>query len=423
MPPEANVPGDGSVVSESTRPATLCKKGQTRSGGYARLLTGELDSPGPRSPARQRRLLVLRTFVSDHREEIIYRCRAKVRARSVPPPTPAELEYGVPTFLDQLVQALGSGPASSPAIDTSAARHGRDLQAQGFTVAQVVHDYGDVCQSITDLALDAGALIGVDDFRTLNRCLDDAIASAVTEYGLASGRSRRAIAERHDDERFAFLAHEVRNLVHTASLALEVLQTGNVGVQGSTGLVIKRSLSALRNVVDRSVAEVRLRQGLQNLRPLVIADLIAELAPAATLQAAHSGLELVMHAGEAGVVVRGDIQILSAIVWNLLQNAFKFTRAGTRVVLTVSAGADRVLIEVADECGGLSVDAGELFRPFRQESADRTGLGLGLAFSQWGAEVHDGQIHARNLPGHGCVFTLDLPRVPVPVPMQAAAIV
>lgn len=285
-------------------------------------------------------------------------------------------------------------------------------------MAQVVHDYGDVCQSITDLALDAGALIGVDDFRTLNRCLDDAIASAVTEYGLASGRSSQVV-ERNDDERFGFFAHEIRNLVHTASLAFEVLRTGNVGAQGSTGRVIQRSLSALRNLVDRSVAEVRLRQGLQDLRPLVIADLIAELAPAATLQAAHRGLQLVLHAADPGVVVRGDSQILSAIVWNLLQNAFKFTRAGTRVVLTVSAGTDRVLIEVADECGGLSVDAGELFRPFRQESADRTGLGLGLAFSRWGAEVHDGQIHARNLPGHGCVFTLDLPRVQVP--MQAAA--
>ena len=112
-------------------------------------------------------------------------------ARSVPPATPAELEYGVPRFLDQLVDALRSRLVSSADIDRSAARHGRDLQLQGFTVSQVVHDYGDVCQSITDLALELSAPISVDDFRTLNRCLDDAIASAVTEYGRGRKPSTR----------------------------------------------------------------------------------------------------------------------------------------------------------------------------------------------------------------------------------------
>jgi hypothetical protein len=53
---------------------------------------------------------------------------------------------------------------------------------QGFTVGQVVHGYGDVCQAVTDLAVEMGAPISTDDFRTLNRCLDDAIAGAVTEY-------------------------------------------------------------------------------------------------------------------------------------------------------------------------------------------------------------------------------------------------
>jgi signal transduction histidine kinase len=74
-----------------------------------------------------------------------------------------------------------------------------------------------------------------------------------------------------------------------------------------------------------------------------------------------------------------------------------------------------VLIEVRDECGGLaSASVNELFRPFAQRSADRTGVGLGLAFSRWGAEANNGRIYARNLPGEGCVFTVDLPRIPVP---------
>jgi K+-sensing histidine kinase KdpD len=61
-----------------------------------------------------------------------------------------------------------------------------------------------------------------------------------------------------------------------------------------------------------------------------------------------------LHPGEAGTIVHADRQILSAVVVNLLQNAFKFTRAHTTVVLRVSANDDRVLLEVEDECGGLS---------------------------------------------------------------------
>ena len=111
---------------------------------------------------------MLHEFISANREEIITRCRAKVATRSIPPPSEAELEHGVPLFLDQLVEALRSGTANA-AIDTSAGQHGLDLLAQGFTVSQVVHDYGDVCQTITALAVETESPIGADDFRTLNR--------------------------------------------------------------------------------------------------------------------------------------------------------------------------------------------------------------------------------------------------------------
>jgi signal transduction histidine kinase len=118
---------------------------------------------------------------------------------------------------------------------------------------------------------------------------------------------------------------------------------------------------------------------------------------------------------EQGVEIKADRHVLAAVVGNVLQNAFKFTRPRTTVTLRVGASVDRVLIEVQDECGGLpSGNVSDLFRPFEQRSADRTGLGLGLAFSRWGAEANDGRIYARNLPGRGCVFTIDLPRQPVP---------
>jgi signal transduction histidine kinase len=68
--------------------------------------------------------------------------------------------------------------------------------------------------------------------------------------------------------------------------------------------------------------------------------------------------------------------------------------------------------DVEDACGGLlNTSTSRLFRPFEQRGADRTGVGLGLAFCRWAVEANDGRIYARNLPGTGCVFTVDLPRV------------
>jgi signal transduction histidine kinase len=133
------------------------------------------------------------------------------------------------------------------------------------------------------------------------------------------------------------------------------------------------------------------------------------------LDANARGITLAVTPVGDGIAIEADRHVLAAVVINLLQNALKFTRAMTTVTLRARATADRVLIEVQDECGGLpqgSID--DLFRPFEQRNADRSGVGLGLAFSRWGAEANRGRIYVRNLPTEGCVFTVDLPRLPVP---------
>ena len=354
-------------------------------------------------------------FIGVYREDIIRRCRAKVAKRSAPPPTEAEIDHGVPLFLDQLVEALHLGQLSNPEIGKSAVLHGHDLLLQGFTVAQVVRDYGDVCQSITDLAMEMDAPISTDDFRTLNRCLDDAIAGAVTEYSRERDVTRDGESA-HESEHLGFLAHELRNLTNTALVAFEVLKTGNVGAGGSTGAVVQRSLLGIQSLVSRSLAEVRLSQGVQNREQFLVSPFIDELVAGATLQAHAKSVTLNVMPVEDGVMIGADRQVLASVVENLLQNAFKFTRPGTTVTLRVGASAKRVLIEIQDECGGLQgADATELFRPFEQRSADRTGLGLGLAFSRWAVEANHGRIYARNLPDKGCIFTIDLPRLSVPV--------
>jgi signal transduction histidine kinase len=357
---------------------------------------------------------MLHEFIASNRVEIIRRCRAKVALRSVPAPTRAEIDHGVPVFLDQLVDALRHGVTSGPEISESALRHGRDLLQQGFTVSQVVHDYGDVCQAITELAVEMDAPIGTDEFRMLNQCLDNAIAGAVTEYGRGRDQSTIDDETARGSERLGFLAHELRNLLNAAIIAFEVLRTGNVGITGSTGTVLHRSLMGLRELVGRSLSEVSLTQGIQHVETIDLSQFIAELTPAARLLADARGIGLTVLPVDDGMEIEADRRVLAAVVGNLLQNAFKFTLPGTAVLLRAGGTADRVVIDVQDECGGLpSGNVNDLFRPFEQRSADRSGAGLGLAFCRWGVEANHGRIYARDVPGKGCVFTIDMPRVAV----------
>jgi signal transduction histidine kinase len=359
--------------------------------------------------------MALHEFIQANRGQIIERCRVKAASRQLTALTGAAMEHGVPVFLDQLESALRLGLATSPDISVSASRHGHDLLHQGYSLSQVVHDYGDVCQAITELAVDAGAPISTGDFRVLNRCLDDAIAGAVTEYGRERNEAEVEGESARGNERLGFFAHEMRNLINTAIVAFEVLKTGNVGVAGSTGTVLHRSLTASRALIGRSLAEIRLTQGVTSREQFPVSELLGDVVAAAQLDAQSRGVHLDHIPIASDVVIEGDRQVLTSVVGNLVQNALKFTRRGTRVAFNAHATADRVRIDVEDRCGGLpSENVQELFRPFEQRGSDRTGVGLGLAFSRWGAEVNGGQVHARNLPGIGCVFTVDLPRVPLP---------
>jgi len=180
----------------------------------------------------------MQTFLLTHRDELIARCKTKVARRPMRVATELQLANGVPLFLDQLTATLtaeeanrpgdslrisgrSGGVSSTPSeIGASAKIHGKQLLELGYSVDQVVHDYGDLCQSITDLAFELEAPFHVDEFRTLNRCLDNAIADAVTEFTFQhdASLSRRHSAEAN--EHLGVLIHELRNALGSATLAL-----------------------------------------------------------------------------------------------------------------------------------------------------------------------------------------------------------
>ena len=384
---------------------------------------------------------MLHTFLATHRLELIARCQVKALRRPSRAPLSPGLQHGIPLFLDQLIATLrleqmpdkekservsGAAGGLSRArseVGEAAALHGRELHLHGFTVDEVVHDYGDLCQAVTELAEESGIEIKVDEFHTLNRCLDNAIADAVREYSygekLVVDGNAEVVKAKH-----AFFVHELRNMLHTALLAFSAVRSGKVTPNGATGDVLDRSLRGLSALVERSVSELRNTEAAGGTRELVpLAEFIGDSYRAGALAAEARGCKLVVTTVDPSLAIEVDRDLAFGALANLLTNAFKYTYHGTEVTLGAFAVGDRIRITVTDQCGGVPPDTeAKLFVPFKQGSGDRSGLGLGLSITRKYVEASLGTVEFRNVPGKGCVFTMEFPRhqLPEPRPLEMA---
>jgi hypothetical protein len=188
---------------------------------------------------------------------------------------------------------------------------------RGFTVDQVVHDYGQVCQAVTELAVERNAPVSPYEFRVLKRCLDATIADAVTEFDRERVRQVCEAGNRALGERLGFLAAELRSTLNTAMLAFAAIKAGGVGVRGATSAVFEASLAGLRDLVDRALPDVRLTAGMP-LQPDEVAldRFVAEVQPAASLEAKARGCRFTVCPVEPGLAIHVDRQMLFSAVSN-----------------------------------------------------------------------------------------------------------
>lgn len=205
---------------------------------------------------------MLHEFLTQNRQLLIERCREKVAKRFEPTETASSIDHGVPLFLAQLVETLqveqttsarngDTEPTPAPtAIGRAAALHGAELLRRGFTVDQVVHDYGDVCQCVTALAVERQTPISTDEFRTLNRCLDNAIADAVASFGEARQLTLERQAE-SSQQRHADYTADHQRLVAIALQSYRAIKTGNIAIAGATGLLLEHTLTELGALTSR----------------------------------------------------------------------------------------------------------------------------------------------------------------------------
>jgi hypothetical protein len=273
-------------------------------------------------------------------------------------------------------------------------------------VTQVVHAYGAICQASMAIAEEQLQAIEPREFMALNLALDNAIAVAVEEFQRQTSHQ----ATRQHTEHLGMLAHELRNALTTAVLAFGLIKRGKVAPGGSTGAIIDTGFAHMRSLIDRALTEVRLHEKmplcLEGVRlAVMIEEVLASLSPEAEVREVTLEAEV-----DHGVVFSADHQLITSAVANLVQNAIKYTSPRSGVKVRGLERDGKVRIEVEDCCGGLPADiAGKLFQPFSRGSTTQPGVGLGLAIARQAVEAHGGTLHARSLPGKGCVFTVELP--------------
>lgn len=359
---------------------------------------------------------MLQGVIAANSAQIVERAERRAKARAAPGSDP--VGFGGAKFLSQVSELLRLMPGDCSEsvqerdplaeIANGAAREGHRHLVEGVGVAEVVNRYADIREAVLELAW---ATIADDapSFQLFNKCVDRAISSAVSAY---SEQLKRDVGY-EGTVRLGVLAHEMRNLLNTVTLSFDVIKQGKVSLSGSTGAMLSRSLSGLCALVERSVAEVRLEASTPLLTRFSMLEFMQEIQVSAAAHAHGYGLQLTVHPVDGELCVAADWQLLESAVSNLLQNAFKFSKANGHVSLVTRATANRVLIDVCDECGGLPAGAAAtLFRPFSRAGSDRSGLGLGLYVAQGSARANLGEITVRDEPGTGCVFTIDLPRAP-----------
>jgi signal transduction histidine kinase len=354
---------------------------------------------------------MLSHFLLEHRHEVLERSLAKIR--SVPATagrSAGELIDDLSLFVDELILALRKArdeprPAGLKTTGEIAPAHARQRWRIGFDVEQVVHDYGFLCDAITEAAQDARVSIDINEYRVLNQSLDTAIAEAVNQYM----KSRDRAGERQVSERIGYIVHELRNALATSLLSLQAIRSAKLSASGRTADALERSLRRQQELIDYLLSDIRVRTRELKKERLRAAQLFDEIEAATSLHARKKNVRI-SFAIDPQIGFDADRLLITSALMNLTLNAIKYTRAGGQIWLRGQRVDHALRFEVEDECGGLPEgNAEELFQPFVQRNANQSGLGLGLALARQSVETHGGSIAVRNLPGKGCVFVVRMP--------------
>ncbi len=357
---------------------------------------------------------MLHDFLQKYRSDILALVEEKSVRLAGSLSSSEELRKGLPLFYEHLITFLQRPDHSEDKdIIVAAAGHGKELLRLHYSLSHVVHSYGAMCQAITELAQRKALDISSGEFKDLNLCLDIAIASAVSEFQFRSVKA----TEEKEVQHLGFLVHELRNALSSATIAHDMIKQGLVGIGGSTARVLEENLSRMRNIIDRSLSEVRMRADPEvyieqfNLKNLVEQILITAQSDA------RKKRQVLKNDVSALIELSTDRQLLLSIIANLIQNGLKFSKDGGTISIKGRSSGTDIVIEIQDECGGIEQSMLKgLFKPFASGGFDQSGLGLGLTIVQRAVSLLRGTISVQNNPKVGCVFQVKIPSMFTPLP-------
>jgi signal transduction histidine kinase len=359
---------------------------------------------------------MLYKFLVVNRERILALVKEKTVDIAEDKPTTEEAERGLPEFYDHLVyemrrESKGLPKSSEKSAESkhgqhSTAIHGKELSRLGYTVSQVVHGYGVLCQAVTEVAETMKVPISASEFSVLNLSLDIAIADAVT------GFSKRASIESVDStKRMGFLVHELRNALAAAIIAHSLVKKGVVGVGGSTNALLEKNLNRARDIVDRSFSEVRMQNDkVVDLQPVSLIKIVEEVEATASEEARSRGLSIKVKV-DRQLQVDVDRHYMVSALSNLVQNAIKYSKQDGTIWVRSRDTDKNIVLEVEDQCGGLPKGKSEeLFKPFTQKNPGSDGSRARPHDQPPGRGAERGALAVRDFPGKGCIFSITLPK-------------
>jgi signal transduction histidine kinase len=320
----------------------------------------------------------------------------------------SELVDHIPEFVDEIVFALqGDAGLPVPEVGPTAAGHGAQRLRLGFSLESVVREYGALRDAIVDTARAAGAPITFRELQVLFDAIVDGIARAVAEYT----RQRDAELSRQANEHFAFVAHELRDPLSSASTAFQLLKyKGQLPTEGRAVGALERGLVRATELIDQTLQMARVASGIElHPQPTTFAALFDDAERSSVSEADAKNIDIrAVVTGDDVIIL--DVRLVRSALGNLVRNAVKYTPSGHRVEVRGRVEAGRAVIEVEDRCGGLPPGKVEAaFGPFVRLTEREQGFGLGLAIAKQAVDAHGGSIRVQNLPGRGCIFVMEFP--------------
>ncbi|WP_051293632.1 hypothetical protein [Pseudoduganella violaceinigra] len=303
-------------------------------------------------------------FLSENRSWLLDRCKAYRIVRSQTS-TDDRTDEAIAFFLDKLIESLKVELATSSThaddaiagstvgipthfdIGTSATEHGKEMERLGFNVNDVVHSYGDMCHAIVERAIQQGLSFAVEEYRLLNRCLDNAVANAVSEFTYQHDSDLASLQADDESQRLGAIANELRNQLGTATLAVAAIKSRELTLGGTTGTILERSLQSLGRLVEDMLEYAEHKDSSSDLLELLsLREFMMQLLHTVEPVAASLSLKLTLSDVDPSLAIKGGHETLQAALAGLLQAAFQFSHAGEQIHMHAYANGKRILIDI-----------------------------------------------------------------------------